>query len=192
MVQISDKALIKKYLQGDEKSLEILIRRYLKPIYNFVYRYVGNAPDAEDLTQEVFIKVWRNLKKFDQRKNFKVWLFSIAKNASLDFLKKKKVILFSELEKEGRENMVAERFANLSSLSPIELFEKTNLTEILSAALKKLPLSAQMLLFLHYHHHFTFQKIAKTFSEPLNTVKSKHRRAILRLRKILKAEKINI
>jgi RNA polymerase sigma-70 factor (ECF subfamily) len=63
--------LIKKYLAGDEESLEILFRGYFKQIYNFIYRYVGNAADAEDIAQEAFIKVWRNLKKFDERKNFK-------------------------------------------------------------------------------------------------------------------------
>ncbi|MBI4159946.1 sigma-70 family RNA polymerase sigma factor [Candidatus Wolfebacteria bacterium] len=73
-----------------EVSLELLIRRYLKPIYGFTYRYVGAGQDTEDVTQETFVKVWRNLKKFDQNKSFKTWIFSIAKNTAIDFLKKKK------------------------------------------------------------------------------------------------------
>jgi len=68
MKNYSDRKLIADYLKGDEKSLEILIQQYLKPIYNFVYRYAGNAQDAEDITQDVFVKVWRNLKKFDRQK----------------------------------------------------------------------------------------------------------------------------
>ncbi len=94
----SDQKLIANYLAGDEKSLEILINRYLRPIYSFVYRHVGNGEVAEDITQEVFVKVWRNLKKFDQNKSFKTWIFTIAKNTSFDFFKKKKAIPFSELE----------------------------------------------------------------------------------------------
>ena len=73
----SDQKLIADYLGGDEKALEILIYRYLKPIYSFVYRYVGNEQEAEDITQEIFVKAWRNLKKFNQNKSFKTWIFTI-------------------------------------------------------------------------------------------------------------------
>lgn len=94
MLTIADEILIKKYLQGDEKSLEILIQRYLKPIYSFIYRFIGNKQDAEDVTQEVFVKAWRNFKKFDQEKKFKTWIFSIAKNTAIDFLKKRRQFRF--------------------------------------------------------------------------------------------------
>jgi len=59
----SDQQLVADYIAGNEKSLEILIKRYLKPIYSFSYRYVGNPQNAEDVTQEVFVKVWLNLEK---------------------------------------------------------------------------------------------------------------------------------
>ena len=84
-----EEQLVRDYLKGDENSLEILIGQYLKPIYSFIYRYVGNASEAEDITQEVFVRVWKNLKKFDQNKKFKTWIFGIAKNASIDWLRKK-------------------------------------------------------------------------------------------------------
>ncbi len=70
-----DEKLIADYLAGDEQSLELLIKQYLKPIYSFVSRYVGNGQEAEDITQEVFVRVWRSLKKFDQTKSFKTWVF---------------------------------------------------------------------------------------------------------------------
>ena len=69
MVTESDEQLIFNYLKGDEKSLEILIKKYLKAIYNFVYRYVENSQEAEDITQETFVKAWRNLKKFNPQKS---------------------------------------------------------------------------------------------------------------------------
>jgi len=65
---LSDEQLVINYLKGDEKSLEVLIKRYLKPIYNFAFQFVGNSPEAEDITQEVFVKMWRNLKKFNRQK----------------------------------------------------------------------------------------------------------------------------
>ncbi len=90
MSMLTDEQLIKNYLIGDNKALELLIKRYLTPIYNFVLRYVKNTSEAEDVTQEVFVKVWKNLKKFNDNYKFKSWLYTIAKNTSLDYLKKKK------------------------------------------------------------------------------------------------------
>jgi len=84
-----DSQLIADYLKGDEKSLEILFGRYLKPIYSFVYRFVGEGQEVEDVVQDIFLKVWRNLKKFDRSRSFKTWIFSIAKNTAIDYLKKK-------------------------------------------------------------------------------------------------------
>jgi RNA polymerase sigma-70 factor (ECF subfamily) len=103
-----DKKLIQQYLKGDEKSLEVLIAKYLKLIYSFVYKNVGDQASAEDITQESFIKVWKNIKKFDQKKNFKPWLFQIAKNTSIDFLRKKKSIPFSRFENEKGQNVMVE------------------------------------------------------------------------------------
>lgn len=66
-----DLKLINQYLKGNKGSLKILIQKYLKPIFNFVFTYVGNTQDCEDITQEVFVKAWSNLKKFDKKKSFK-------------------------------------------------------------------------------------------------------------------------
>ena len=94
---MEDKQLIVEYLKGDEKALETLFSRYLKPIYTFVYRLTGNAQDAEDISQEVFVKVWKNLKKYDDTRSFKTWLFTIAKNTAYDLLRKNKEIVFSDI-----------------------------------------------------------------------------------------------
>jgi len=180
----SDQKLITDYLRGDEKSLEILIRRYLKPIYSFVYRYVGDEQETEDITQEVFVKMWRNLKKFDKNKKFQTWIFSIAKNASLDFLKKKKTTPFSSFENEEGENTLTEIVADSAPL-PDKLFERADVEEMLNTAMKQLVPQYRIVLFLRYNDHFTFREIAETLGEPLHTVKSRHRRAIVRLKKLL-------
>ena len=187
MINIGDEILVKKYLAGDEQSLELLIRRYLKPIYSFVFRYVGNGQEAEDVTQEVFVRVWRNLKKFDQEKSFKTWIFSIAKNASLDFLKKKKAIPFSEFEREDGGNVIIDTLADPSSL-PLELLEKAGMAKILNVAMEKLSPRYRMVLFLRYNDHFNFREIAESMGEPLHTVKSRHRRALIKLKKLLADE----
>ncbi len=180
----SDKQLIADYLKGNEASLEALIQQYLKPVYSFVCRYIGNAHEAEDITQEVFVRMWRNIKKFDQRKNFKTWIFSIAKNAAIDFLRKKKTIPFSEFETAEGKNILTGTLVDSSPL-PSELSQRQDIKEALNSALEKLALPQRMILYLRYNDHFTFREIAETLAEPLNTVKSRHRRAIGMLKKLL-------
>ena len=180
----SDNQLVAAYLKGDEESLEDLIKRYIKPIYSFAYRYIGNAHDAEDVTQEVFLKFWRNLKKFDREKNFKTWIFAIAKNSCIDFLKKKRAIPFSEFENKEGENTLTETLADPSPL-PDELLERAGVAQMLTSAMEILSPKYRMVLFLRYNDHFNFREIAESLDEPLNTVKSRHRRALIMLKKLL-------
>jgi RNA polymerase sigma-70 factor (ECF subfamily) len=145
---------------------------------------VGSGQDAEDVAQEVFVKVWRHLKRFDQNKSFKTWIFAIAKNTAIDFLKKKKTISFSEFENEEGKNTLTETLADPTPL-PQELLERAGAAQMLSSAIDKLSLKYRMVLFLRYNDHFNFREIAESFGEPLNTVKSRHRRALIQLKKLL-------
>ncbi len=178
-----DQQLVADYFEGDEKSLEILFGRHLKAIYGFVYRrYAGNSQDAEDITQESFVKAWRNLKKFDQSKSFKAWIFAIAKNTALDFLKKKKAVLFSEFENQEGKNVLMETLAApFSSLQ--EILEKSATVEMSNSAMDLLSPSHRLVLSLYYGQQFNFREIAERLGEPLNTVKSRHRRALASLKK---------
>src|SRR5271157_4511873 len=92
-----DIEIIQRSLMGNIGAFSILVERYLNAVYKFAYYYVRDYMEAEDITQETFMRAWKHLKKFDQKKNFKTWLFAIAKNASLDFIKKKKPLLFSHM-----------------------------------------------------------------------------------------------
>jgi len=183
-MQVSDQQLIANYLAGDEQSLELLIRQYLKPIYSFVSRYVGNGQEAEDITQEVFVRVWRNLKKFDQTKSFKTWIFSIAKNASLDFLKKKRAIPFSEFDLEDGGNLITDTLVDPAPL-PLALLERADMAKMLNIAMEKLSPQYRMVLFLRYNDHFNFREIAESLGESLNTITSRHRRALIVLRSLI-------
>jgi len=180
MPKREEEKLVAQYLKGDEKALEILIKQYLKPIYSFVYSYVGNASDTEDITQEVFVKMWRNIKKFDQQKSFKTWFFTIAKNASIDFLKKKKPIPFSKFENEKGQNVFLDNLA-APILLPSEIFNRADI----DSALKKLSPKYRLVLSLYYGAQLNFREIADSLDEPLNTIKSRYRRALILLKKFL-------
>ena len=196
-----DTEFVADYLAGDEESFRVLVRAYLKPIYSFVYRYVGSMQDAEDVTQEVFVKVWKNLDNFDKQRSFKTWIFTIAKNTSIDFLKKsrsasggRKIVPFSQFSTRDRfafggENVGEKIFfeETLTDPAPLpdELMERASVAQILSSAMEKLSPQYRMVLFLRYNDHFTFREIAQSLEEPLHTVKSRHRRALIILKKLL-------
>jgi len=185
MERYSDEQLIIRFLKGDEESLEILIKRYLKPIYSFAFRFVGNSQEAQDLTQEVFVKVWRNLKRFDQNKKFKTWIFAITKNACLDWRKKKRAIPFSELEHVDDGKSFIENIPD-THLLPNELLERIDVANFLNKALEKLSTKYRMVLLLRYNDHFTFREIAEILGESIDTIKSRHRRGIAVLRELLR------
>jgi len=177
-IEKTDQEVISQYLNGDEKSLEFLVKKYLKPIYGFVYKNVGDTASAEDITQEVFIRIWKNLKKFDQKKEFKPWIFQIAKNASIDYLRKKKTIPFSRFENEKGQNVLIE---NLSDSSP-NLLKILNDKKSLTAIMETLPKKDRNLLNLRHRDGLSFKEIADITNESVNTIKSRYRRIIINLK----------
>ncbi len=179
-----DEELVTAYINGENLALEILVRRHIKPIFGFVFRYVGNVGDAEDITQDIFVSIWKNIDKFDTSKKFKTWIFAIAKNASLNWLRKKKPSTFSDVTKEGDEQQFDETIEDENPL-PAELFDRASLKEELESAIGKLNPRYQTALILHYKEELTFREIAEIENESVNTVKSRHLRAINKLRKIL-------
>ena len=176
-----DSKLINQYLMGDEKSLEVLISKYLKPIYIFIYKNIGSQPEAEDVTQEVFVKVWKNIRKFDQNKNFKPWIFQIAKNTSIDYLRKKKTIPFSRFENEKGQNVLVESIA----APPLNIIGKMSDERIIATAMRGLNHKEQIVINLRHTEGLSFNEIAKTLEESVNTVKSRYRRGLLNLKKNL-------
>jgi len=181
-MDLSDKQLIINYLGGDDNSLELLIKRYLKYIYNFVYKNVGDQASAEDITQEVFIKVWKNIRKFDQNKNFKPWIFQIAKNTTIDFLRKKKAIPFSRFENEKGQNMLIENII----AKPLNLLKNFDDKRILAVAMRGLTDKEQKLINLRHNDGMSFKEIAEVFQESINTIKSRYRRIVISLKKSAK------
>ena len=187
-----DEKIIGEYLaSGNEDFFKMLLSRHIKHVYNFVRQMTGNGNEAEDISQEVFLKVWKNLKKYKTGQNFKTWLFAIAKNSTIDFLRKsgsvfggKKTLNFSDLEKEDDDYSFSETIES-EELLPDEALQKLQNSEFLKKMLDRLPLQDKTILLLHYQEEMTFEEIGQILKKSPNTVKSQHRRAILELRKMV-------
>ena len=180
--ELTDNNLISQYLKGDAKSLDFLIERYIKIIYGFVFKNVGSVADAEDITQEVFVKVWKNIKKFDLEKNFKPWIFQIAKNTSIDFLRKKKTIPFSRFENEKGQNPLVDNIA----ATPVNIIGNLSDKKVLLAGISGLTDKEQKIINLRHTDGLSFREIAESSGESVNTVKSRYRRGMMNLRKNIK------
>lgn len=184
----TDRALVESFLGGDEGSFAALLERHLPMTYKFAYRYLQNADDTNDVVQEVFIKAWKHIRKFDVSRNFRTWLLTIAKNTALDFLKKKRPVLFSKIE-EGDgdlDSFLAPYLAESDGTDlPDEALEKRQVKAHLEGALQGLAPSYRTVLTLRYGEHLKFREIADILEEPIDTIKSKHRRGLALLQKAL-------
>ena len=176
-----DEQIIESYLNGDENAIAVLVNRYAGHIYNFVRQSVRDSEVAEDLTQEVFVKAWKNIKKFDLDKKFKPWLFQIARNAIIDYLRKKKDVSFSELE-----DVYDKDFDVVDDSSDIEgLVDKKAAENKVKEAIEKIPEKYRSVISLYYQEGFNLREISEISGKPLDTVKSQHRRALQWLKKLL-------
>ncbi|MFH1170359.1 MAG: sigma-70 family RNA polymerase sigma factor [Candidatus Vogelbacteria bacterium] len=161
-----------------------LMSQYLSPVYNFVYRLTGGADLANDITQETFIKVWKNLKRFDETKSFKPWLFAIARNTAIDWLRKRRLIPFSDLKDQEDNESFENKISDPLPL-PDELFRRAELASLLEDALAKLAINDRTIILLHHLENLTFTEIAKIINQPMNTTKSRYRRTLTALRQFL-------
>jgi len=176
-------------MPNNELTIEKIVSDHLTMVYRFIYRLVGNEPDSSDITQEVMVKVWKNLTKYDPAQNFKPWLFKIARNTAIDWLRHRRQIPFSELarlDEEGKVQTFAETVADLELL-PDEVFAQAEIKEKFNQALNLIPINERMILALHLEEGLTFNEISKIVDRPLNTVKSAYRRSLFKLRAKLTA-----
>ncbi|MFZ1987564.1 MAG: sigma-70 family RNA polymerase sigma factor [Minisyncoccia bacterium] len=183
----SDTTLIRRAKEDDTAAFETLVSRYVPSVFNFSARFSGNTILAEDITQETFIKVWKNLRRFDEDRPFKPWVFQIARNTATDMLRKKEPLSFSQLMSRSKKedaDTFEETIADEEAL-PDELFERKEIQAEVLSALQKLSQRDRAVLLLRYEEALSFDDIALTMNAPMNTVKSWHRRALARLKEIL-------
>ena len=100
----TDEALANAHLSGDTDAFAVLVERYARGLYGYARRLTGNEEDAEDITQETFVRLFDHLSRLDRTKPLKPWLFHVCTNLCRNLAKRKKTIPFSELEKDETEH----------------------------------------------------------------------------------------
>ena len=153
-----DLRIVNRFLRGDAAAFDILFARYQDYVYHIVYGIVGSTEEAKDLTQEVFVTVYRNLPKFRQTARFATWLYRIAVNRAVDAARgSRKWRFLPILEASG----IAERPADREE-EPELVFERTEEREEIQRLLMKCPVNHRDVLVLFYYRSLTVEEIAET------------------------------
>src|SRR6478736_6793930 len=163
---------------GDEKAYAELMQRYKKPVYHMILKMIRNVDDAEDLTIEAFAKAFKNLQKFNPEFTFSTWLFRIATNNCIDFIRKKKLDTMSinNTFKDDHGDNVDIDIKDVN-LNPQEETIKSEKVEIIQTIVTKLPPKYQVLVKLRYFEELSYEEIAEELKAPLGTVKAQLHRA---------------
>ncbi|MBM3168640.1 MAG: sigma-70 family RNA polymerase sigma factor [Bacteroidetes bacterium] len=169
-----DKAVFEK----DQHAYALLMKRYKKAVYFMVLKMIRDADDAEDLTMEAFAKAFRNLERFKKDYTFSTWLFRIATNNTIDFIRKKKLRTLSlntslsddsgnpvSIDVEDRED------------NPQDEFIKSQRMEMVRMFVDKLPAKYRRLVQLRYFDELSYEEIAQELDKPLGTVKAQLHRS---------------
>jgi RNA polymerase sigma-70 factor (ECF subfamily) len=177
--------LIEQCLGGDQAAWEQIVRQHWRKAFNVAYKFVGSHEQAEDLTQEIFLKVFRSLDTFDRRANFQTWLVSISRNLCIDHYRSVR----KERQTMSRDVAAEDLSPAAATVSPLAALENRDLAAMLRQALHALPESLRVAVLLRDLQELSYLEIAERLGLPEGTVKSRINRGrhelarqILRLR----------
>ena len=177
------KSIVKECLEGHKGAWDMLVNAYSKRIFNMAYQFTGAYQEAEDMTQEIFMKLYNSLEKYDFEKNFSAWLLTLAKNHLIDQYRRTK------WEKKSRDDFNEHYLSAETSDRPEEGVIREESKKMIWEGLRKLSSEVRMTLILRDIQGKSYEETAEIMSLPLGTVKSRVNRGRLHLAKILKEEK---
>ncbi|MGI6227614.1 MAG: RNA polymerase sigma factor [Peptococcales bacterium] len=176
---MNDWDLVLRIVNGEREAYALLVDKYKKAIFNLAYKYTHDYPQAQDLSQEIFIHCYLRLEKFDNRSKFSTWLYRLAIHKCIDWQRKKK-----------REPLLVEldEFQSINKgKSPEEIFIKKENALWLKKALNNLPEKYREVLFLYHNQGLSYKDISEILGIPRKTVETR----IYRGKKLLKEQLSN-
>jgi RNA polymerase sigma factor (sigma-70 family) len=161
--------LIQRCLEGDQRAWDTLVHQHWRRVFNVAYKFVGTHDGAEDLSQEIFLKIFKSLRTFDRRANFQTWIVSISRNLCIDHYRSVR-----------KERETIDRGVDAGELSPVSrtrspqaVLERQNQVRLLRDALQGLSPSLRTAVLLRDIRELTYQEIADRLGLPEGTVKSR-------------------
>jgi RNA polymerase sigma-70 factor (ECF subfamily) len=182
-MSLSDEALVAQHLRGDDQAFAALVARYTAPIFNLAFRLTDDRAEAENATQETFLRAYSALPRSRTDLAFKPWLFQIAVNLCRDLARKKRPAAFADLAQED-ESSPEEAIEDETPL-PLEQVEGRELEKALTRAVADLPEIYRAVVTLRYTEELSYEEITAVLKLPVNTVRTHLFRAKAMLRKAL-------
>ncbi len=163
-------ALIERCLEGDQQAWEQIVRQHWRKVFNVAYKFTGKHDEAEDLTQDIFVKIFRSLHTFDRRANFQTWLISVSRNLCIDHyrsVRKERETISRDID--SREMATATR----AEPGPLAGIERDDQRALLRLALNQLAPTLRSAVLLRDIRELSYQEIAVLLALPEGTVKSR-------------------
>ena len=170
-------SLIEQCLTGDQQAWETIVRQNWRKVFNVAYKFVGKHDEAEDLTQDIFLKIFKALNTFDRRANFQTWIISISRNLCIDHyrsVRKERQLIAREVDTGDLQPASADR-------GPYQAAEHRDLRGMLRQALQALPVTLRTAVVLRDLQELSYQEIADHLGLPEGTVKSRINRGRIEL-----------
>jgi RNA polymerase sigma-70 factor (ECF subfamily) len=174
--------LIARCLSGDQAAWDAIVRQNWRKVFNVAYKFVGKHEEAEDLTQDIFLKIFKALATFDRRANFQTWIVSISRNLCIDHyrsVRKERMTIAREIDTSDLQPASTDR-------TPYAAAEHQDLRVMLRQALQTLPETLRTAVVLRDLQELSYQEIADKLQLPEGTVKSRINRGRLELARQLK------
>jgi RNA polymerase sigma-70 factor, ECF subfamily len=175
-----DSAVVTAFLNGEERAFTELVERYQTRLLNFIYRTIGDRDRAEDLVQEVFIRVYRHLHRFDRSKKFSTWAYTIASNLAKNELRNRSrnpLVLFQSMRGQGEEGEERPIEFEDATSRPDDMYRKRHLQELVEGTVSQLPEHHREVFVLREIEGKSYEEIAEITHCNLGTVKSRLNRA---------------
>jgi RNA polymerase sigma factor, sigma-70 family len=177
MDQKIETEIVARVLKGDRKAYALLVEEYKSPIYNLAYRMTGNSEDADDLTQNTFIRAYQYLWRYDPRKKFFTWLYTLALNLIRNYFKKNKY-------NKSSEEVSALSLTDKNPSPEEKLIEEQEI----SSYLLRLEDELRALLIMKYKQELSFEEIAQITGKSLSAVKMRIYRGLEKLKELMNGE----
>jgi RNA polymerase sigma-70 factor (ECF subfamily) len=176
---LDDSDLVAAFLDGEERAFQELVERYQGRLLNFIYRTIGDRERGEDLVQEVFIRVYRHLHRFDRSRKFSTWVYTIASNLAKNELRNRArnpLVLFQTIKKNWQDEDRPLQFEDSAS-RPDDLYRRRHLRELVEHSVAQLPEHHRQVFILRELEGKSYEEIAEITACNLGTVKSRLNRA---------------
>ncbi|MBW5448205.1 RNA polymerase sigma factor SigW [Cohnella sp. CFH 77786] len=180
-----DTRLAKLARKGDQRAFAEIVSLYKDKLYHLAYRMTGNRQEAEDVVQDTFLRVFKNLERYDENQKFSTWIYRIATNQCIDRLRKRRNVYSLDAESSDHEGLDGYAMMPSDERTPESELIQSETQRLIHQAIETLPVKYKSVMVLRYLQDLSLQEISEVLDMPVTTIKTRVHRGREFLRKKL-------